>query len=156
MFHTCHCHFQKYLFLIRRTCLTTHPPVLYTMPNNALCSQPMILSDSDVDQLVQVLLTHPSPRNGEFSSQHVPTLTNITLRNTTLSLPELVNLLRWQPSLEVLSIHNPHLTIHGVVRVQSPSLILGTKIDHHRQPGVLACGYFCRLCRQSSLHLPAR
>ena len=80
------------------------------MPNSALCSQPMILSDSDVEQLVQVLLTHPSPRNGECPSQPAPKLTNITLRNTTLSLPELVNLLRWQPSLEVLSIHNPYLT----------------------------------------------
>ena len=80
------------------------------MPNNALCSQPMTLSDSDVDQLVQVLLSLPSPRNGECPSHPAPTLTNITLRNTTLSLPELVNLLRWQPSLEALSIHNPYLT----------------------------------------------
>ena len=110
MLYTCHCHSQKYFFLIRRACLTTHPPVLYTMPNNMLCSQPMILSDSDVDQLVQVLLSLPSPRNGECPSHPAPMLTNITLLNTTLSLPELVNLLRWQPSLEALSIHNPYLT----------------------------------------------
>lgn len=74
----------------------------------ALFSQPLKLTGNP--PVVDCLFIVPSPRNGGCLIQIVPALQNLTLRNTRLSLPDIVNFFRWLPSLNHLTIINPILT----------------------------------------------